>query len=263
MSAVHKCSLAACVLVLSSAPVAAGTDSGVSSARYPSIQAALDANPGKVVEVAPGVHEIHDAIRIVTAGGGLAGSARIIQTNPDRPIVRIDHAPRGHPPRPHPDPARRPTRDGVSGRDRHRHARPGPRRFAGHRQPDQVRRHRVEELRRRPDPRLPGPELSAGRDRRPDGDPRPGVRLPLRHRHGNPDQGMPGNLDPGEQGPRGPARRHAGAEAAVRTRPDHQEERRPGPDRQRPRLGSGRDRQLDAGDGDPCRLAGDRPIAPR
>lgn len=70
----------------------AGMDSDVSSSRYPSIQAALDANPGRVVEVAPGVHEIHDTIRIETDGGGLVGFAKIVQTNPERPIVRIDRA---------------------------------------------------------------------------------------------------------------------------------------------------------------------------
>ncbi|SIO32106.1 Right handed beta helix region [Singulisphaera sp. GP187] len=70
----------------------AGVDSDVASNQYPSIQAALDANPGKVVEVAPGVHEIHDTIRIETAGGGLVGSGRIVQMDTQRPIVRIDHA---------------------------------------------------------------------------------------------------------------------------------------------------------------------------
>lgn len=67
--------------------------SGISSSDYPTIQAALDANPGKVIEVGPGTHEIAETIRIVTEGGGLTGSGRIVQTDPGRAIIRIDHAP--------------------------------------------------------------------------------------------------------------------------------------------------------------------------
>ncbi|MDG3007536.1 hypothetical protein [Paludisphaera mucosa] len=82
------------LLFLAAGPAAswARGDSDVSSGRYPSIQAALDANPGKVVEVPPGDHEIHETIRIATAGGGLSGSGRIIQADPTKAVVRIDHA---------------------------------------------------------------------------------------------------------------------------------------------------------------------------
>jgi len=65
---------------------------GVSTRDYPSIQAAIDANPGRVVEVEPGVHEIRETLRIATEGGGLVGRARIVQLDPDDDIVRIDHA---------------------------------------------------------------------------------------------------------------------------------------------------------------------------
>ena len=39
------------------------------------------------------MHEIADTIVIRSGGGGLAGSATIVQTNPERPIIRIEHAP--------------------------------------------------------------------------------------------------------------------------------------------------------------------------
>lgn len=65
---------------------------GPSVAGYATIQEALDANPGKVVEVPAGDHEIHETIRIATPGGGLSGTGRIIQADPSKAIVRIDHA---------------------------------------------------------------------------------------------------------------------------------------------------------------------------
>ncbi len=63
---------------------------GPSVADYGSIQAALDANPGKVVHVPPGEYLIHDKIRIQQDGSGLAGHGKIIQTNARVPIIEID-----------------------------------------------------------------------------------------------------------------------------------------------------------------------------
>jgi hypothetical protein len=80
------------VLTLAGVAGKAVAESDVSTSRYPSIQAAIDANPGKVIEVAPGFHEIGESIRIVTPGGGLVGHATIVQKDPARPIVRVDHA---------------------------------------------------------------------------------------------------------------------------------------------------------------------------
>ena len=87
--------LAGLLLLLGSASTCLARDgggSGVSTDQYPTIQAALDANPGKVIEVSPGVHEIKEALRISTPGGGLVGSATIVQTDPAHSLVRIDHA---------------------------------------------------------------------------------------------------------------------------------------------------------------------------
>lgn len=63
----------------------------ISSADYPSIQAALDANPGRVVFVPGGDHLIREKIRIRGNGTGLSGPGRIIQENPDHPILEIEN----------------------------------------------------------------------------------------------------------------------------------------------------------------------------
>lgn len=59
---------------------------------YPSIQAALDANRGRMVFLPPGDYEIRDKLRIAGDNSGLFGPGRIIQANPERPIIEIDHA---------------------------------------------------------------------------------------------------------------------------------------------------------------------------
>jgi hypothetical protein len=57
---------------------------------YPSLQAAIDANPGKMIQVPPGDYEISQSLLITQEGTGLYGYGRIIQTNPDTTIIRID-----------------------------------------------------------------------------------------------------------------------------------------------------------------------------
>lgn len=59
---------------------------------YPSIQAALDANPGRPVFLPAGDYEIAVKIVINKAGSGLYGPGRIIQTNPAQPIVTVENA---------------------------------------------------------------------------------------------------------------------------------------------------------------------------
>lgn len=58
----------------------------------PSLQELLDLKPGTVVEVPPGIHEIHETLRITRPGGGLAGTGTIVQADPTKAIIRIDHA---------------------------------------------------------------------------------------------------------------------------------------------------------------------------
>lgn len=64
-----------------------------SAAGYGSIQEALDRNPGRMVFVPAGDHAISEPIRIRTAGAGLWGPGRIVQSNPDAPIIEATRVP--------------------------------------------------------------------------------------------------------------------------------------------------------------------------
>lgn len=61
---------------------------------YPTIQAALDANPGRVLYVPSGNYLINEKIRIRTDDSGLEGPGRIIQSQPDQPVIEIEDAKR-------------------------------------------------------------------------------------------------------------------------------------------------------------------------
>lgn len=81
---------AICALLPLGGTLAAGN--APSSANYESIQAALDANPGRIVHVPEGDHRIARKLRIRGDRSGLAGHGRIIQTSPNQPIVEIEGA---------------------------------------------------------------------------------------------------------------------------------------------------------------------------
>jgi len=59
---------------------------------YASIQAALDANPGRPVFLPAGDYEIAKKVVINKSGSGLYGPGRIIQTTPDQPILTVENA---------------------------------------------------------------------------------------------------------------------------------------------------------------------------
>jgi len=63
-----------------------------SAGDYDSTQAAIDANPGKLIYVPPGNYEITTKLRISKDGTGLYGSGRIIQKNPEQPILQVQDA---------------------------------------------------------------------------------------------------------------------------------------------------------------------------
>jgi len=63
-----------------------------SVADYPSIQAALDANPGRMLSVPAGDYFITEKIRVRGDGSGLSGHGRIIQQNAQQPILEIENA---------------------------------------------------------------------------------------------------------------------------------------------------------------------------
>jgi hypothetical protein len=60
-----------------------------SAADYPSIQAALDANPGQVVAVPPGDYALGEAIAIRHSGSGLCGPGRLIQSNAHAALIVV------------------------------------------------------------------------------------------------------------------------------------------------------------------------------
>ena len=59
---------------------------------YPSIQEALNANPGRLVFVPAGDYPITEKIRIRGTGSGLYGPGRIIQQSDTQPIIEIENA---------------------------------------------------------------------------------------------------------------------------------------------------------------------------
>lgn len=65
---------------------------GPSVKAYRSIQESLDANPGRMIYVPAGDYVIAEKIRVRGDNAGLFGPGRIIQTNPDQPIVEIEGA---------------------------------------------------------------------------------------------------------------------------------------------------------------------------
>lgn len=84
------CWMAALFLTMGTA--AAEANDKFSAAGYPSIQAAIDANPGRMIYVPPGDYSITEKIRIGIDGAGLHGPGRIIQTNPGDAFIIIQKA---------------------------------------------------------------------------------------------------------------------------------------------------------------------------
>lgn len=64
----------------------------VSVRAYPSIHEAIHANPGRVLHVPPGDYSISQPLILTTDGSGLVGPGRIVQTDPKRPILRVEKA---------------------------------------------------------------------------------------------------------------------------------------------------------------------------
>ncbi len=64
----------------------------VSVADYPTIHDAVKANPGRILHVPTGVYEIDRKIHLATDRSGLVGPGKIVQTNPESPIIEIEHA---------------------------------------------------------------------------------------------------------------------------------------------------------------------------
>ncbi|MBI4559376.1 MAG: right-handed parallel beta-helix repeat-containing protein [Candidatus Hydrogenedentes bacterium] len=69
-----------------------GFGANISVADFPSVQAALDAHPGRMIEVPSGTYEISEPLHFETNGGGLFGYGTIVQTNPNARIIQIRNA---------------------------------------------------------------------------------------------------------------------------------------------------------------------------
>lgn len=70
----------------------ARAEPGLSVADYDSIQAALDANPNRMLFVPAGDYPLSEKVRIRGERAGLFGPGRLIQTNPDHPHLEIENA---------------------------------------------------------------------------------------------------------------------------------------------------------------------------
>ena len=79
-------------LVLAGPLFAQPPTGAISAADYDSLQAAVDANPGKMIFLPPGDYPISRKLRIATHDTGLWGFGRIVQTNPADTILEIEHA---------------------------------------------------------------------------------------------------------------------------------------------------------------------------
>jgi hypothetical protein len=84
--------LACCISCAATRSLAADVPMAVSAANYPSLQAAIDANPGGTILIPAGEHKISEALAIRKDGTALTGFGRIVQTDAKTPVVLIDHA---------------------------------------------------------------------------------------------------------------------------------------------------------------------------
>lgn len=82
----------ALILVLISIETRDVSAADVSAKDYPTIQAAIDANPGREIHIPAGEHTIEATIRITGEGTSLVGSGRIVMTDPARHILEVEHA---------------------------------------------------------------------------------------------------------------------------------------------------------------------------
>ncbi|HVT73648.1 MAG TPA: right-handed parallel beta-helix repeat-containing protein [Lacunisphaera sp.] len=84
-----------CAVLLAGASLAAADNAPTgapSAASYPSVQAAVDANPGRAVYLPPGEFRLTAPVVLATEGSGLFGQGTLIQTNDDADIVQVRSA---------------------------------------------------------------------------------------------------------------------------------------------------------------------------
>lgn len=72
--------------------IAAAARADVHSTDYPSLQAAVDANPGCMVYVPNGDHLLTDTVLIKSSRTGICGPGRLVMTDPAKDIINVLHA---------------------------------------------------------------------------------------------------------------------------------------------------------------------------
>ncbi len=82
----------ATLLTLSGLVAPAPAHADVRSTDYPSLQAAIDANPGRMVYVPNGDHLLTTTVMIKTAGTGLCGPGRLVMTDASKDIINVRDA---------------------------------------------------------------------------------------------------------------------------------------------------------------------------
>jgi hypothetical protein len=80
------------VVLIGAGLVRTNAAEGPSAAAYDSIQAAIDANPGRRIFVPAGDYPIDQKLRLRGDGSGLFGPGRIIQRSADQPIIEVENA---------------------------------------------------------------------------------------------------------------------------------------------------------------------------
>lgn len=79
-------------IALACSSLSSAADGVLSVSAYPSIQEALAANPGRILNVPQGDYRIQTKLRLKGDRAGLQGPGRIIQENPDEPIIEVENA---------------------------------------------------------------------------------------------------------------------------------------------------------------------------
>ncbi len=80
------------LICLSAIVSSASAQADIQSTDYPSLQAAIDANPGRIVYVPNGDHLLTTTVIIKTSGTGLCGPGRLIMTDAFKDIIEVRDA---------------------------------------------------------------------------------------------------------------------------------------------------------------------------
>ena len=77
---------------LSASMIPAPAQADIQSTDYPSVQAAIDANPGRMIYVPNGDHLLTTTVMITTTGTGLCGPGRLVMTDASKDIINVREA---------------------------------------------------------------------------------------------------------------------------------------------------------------------------